>query len=387
MGKSITEEDVSNVLQSLDGNSVKFPTTFFYEKTILKKYEYRKMCDVVLPYVPSAPLLNATIIRAQWPIVSEGDKYAVRYNRGVIASNNTSYLTSLITLRLNLSPQLFEQFGNIETLISVDEKNVYDFKNSIFKKVVHAENGGIEPIEILDKDLDMIKTWCEEYGYPFSVRYGSFTADITKKSTDKSGNVKYYLRHQLKKPNYYESFWVWDFLRRLQILYAAFLFYYKIDGKDMGDLNLLNLTDRTFFNYEITDCKRLLKRIYRTINLRGILDFEQYEKGKKDMLMGYATSNAFDLAIYSLFLYMAMSGKALTRCKNCKKLFVPANRKQEYCLTRPCDVNRNRKNCAECNLSVEEYEACKYRICYGALYDKREKAKKRQAEKQLTSLK
>lgn len=360
MKKSAPADPIFAAFTDFNNYYTEMPVTFLYEKSVLGEYEYHRMHDVHPPYSNSSEvLINATVMTARLPIVTRNGIYAIQYNKGVIECHDASFFASLLNLRLKLSPELFSKFTSIENLISVDERAVRDLRELIFKKGTAPENYGIEPMEILDKDLDLIKAWCKKNGYPFSIRQDLFAVGINKTLVNKTGTITCYLGNKLIKPNYFVSFWVWDFLRRLQILYSTFLLFYRIDGKDPAEANI---EDRTFSNYGVEDCKRLLKRIFATISLKGILDFAQYEKGKKDMLIGYATANAFDLALYSLFLFMAVSGKSLRRCPLCLSLFEPENGRQKYCHAYKTDEHP-------------------LGTCYAQLNNKRKNAKKRQANK------
>lgn len=329
--RNTSKSQVANAFTDPRDFYTQLPTTFLYERIKLEGYECKTMRDITSPYNPKTLITNTSVISARLPIVSKNHKYVIQYNREITEASNTILLISLIELRLKLSPDLFKCFSRIENLLLADEGNLHSLRGDVFIPAKGKKENTIEPMEISKRDFNLIRAWCKKYGFPFSIRQKLSTLDIKKKEEDETEIVKYYLRKKLVMPNVDVSFWVWEFLRKLQIVYSVLLLFYKIDKKSLDDD--FNIRDNTFLNYDVNACKKLLERIFATVNLKGHLDFTEYEKGNKDMLIGYTTDNAFDLAIYSLFLFMAVSGRTLKRCPICSELFEPKHGAQKYCQT------------------------------------------------------
>lgn len=354
--KNIIKGSFSNIDT---GNYVKLPTTFTYETAILSEYGYCKNYIDYNTYL-GISIPNATVITATLPISYENDKSYMGYKRCRIDASDTYYLSSLINLRLQLSQEIFNEFADIEHLLLID--NISPKKN--LNKIMFKRPYVIEPIEISDNDLNLIKQWCEKNGYPFSMRNKINGKNIKSKIISQNQDVIVKFRNSLIYPKNNITFWVWEFLRKLQILYAAFILFYKIT--DSLNLKDIDVTDTLFENYDNTQCTKLLQKIYSSVNLIGLLDFQQYQRDNKNMLMGYGTANVFDLSIYSLFVFMSMSNKTLKRCKICQRLFEPKNTRQKYCNTKPCEVDRckddRRPDC---------FDYCTYKTCYPQLFHKR----------------
>lgn len=325
MKRNTSKSQIADAFSS--GNYyTELPNTVLYQRTLQEKYEYKRDCDVFYSNF-SEPIHHATVITTQLPHKHINKKTIVKFNRETVNASNTYLLTSLLTLRTSLSPEIFEEFSSIEDLISVDEKEIYDLKGTIFKRR-NTDSFDVEPIEISDKDLQMITRWCKKNGYPFSIFPELKKFDISHYKVITNDYISFVLRKKLIQPNLEIKFWVWEFLRRLQILYSTFLLFCKIGVKELSDIGI---KDTTFLYYTIEDCKRLLVRIYNTVKLTGLLDIEKYEKGNKHMLIGYKTDNAFNLAVYSLFLYMSTNGKTIRRCPICSSFFEPRDPRQKYC--------------------------------------------------------
>ncbi|MBQ3427304.1 MAG: hypothetical protein IJH37_09200 [Clostridia bacterium] len=371
------DNNVENILKASfmdkdNGDYKEISISFIYEIISLNEYDYNRGYTDCFTF-PEYVIQNATVITAKLNVLGEKGKYCFAYERNRIDASNTYFLASLINLRLQLSSKIFEEFRDIEHLLLVDDMPIKDNLYDIMFKRPQPLPRRNEPIDISNKDLELIKNWCEKNGYPFSIRNKLNSSNITKTYIN-NRNVIHHIRSRLVRPNNCVAFWVWEFLRKLQILYAAFLLFYKID--DNYKLDDIGITDTLFSKYTGKECEQLLRKIYGTVKLTGILDFEQYRKRNKGMFMGYGTDDVFDLAIYSLFVYMEMFRQPLKRCSICSRLFKPKNGRQKYCFTRLCEVDRcNQDERPEC------MEYCRSRTCYPELAYKRKKLAEKKKNK------
>lgn len=322
-----TDEDIAINTTFTDVNNkyINLPITFLYQKPKLENYRFEKDTRFILPNYEIYP---ATIIEAELPIVSQHNPYEIKYNMEIIHINDVNLLLSLLNLKRTLSADLFEQFSDLEKLIRVDETG--KLQKNIFKK----NSLDIEPIDIKANDLGLIIKWCKENGYPFSLKPKISAFNIRYAKLERVDNKQYmhlFLKNRFVAPDTHINFWVWEFLRKLHILYSAFLMFYRINGKLFNTEE--EIKNNIFSNYSIDYCKQILSRIYATVKLTGILDFKQYDQNRKSLLMGYRTADVFELAIYTLFIYMSLSGMSLSQCEICHKYYVPKNKKQKYCHT------------------------------------------------------
>lgn len=312
---------------------IKFPFSFIYEGLCFREYTLKQL-DICFPANTSNLIYGATTISTQIPIELKNKKIIAEYKYKINKIDDTNLLVSLLNLRRNLSQDLFLDLGTIEDFISIYENKSNNTAKFIFKSNFYKEH--IEPKKVNDSDIQKIITWCKKYGYPFTVQSNFVYSHMDVDLDDEYKTIKYTLRHSLAKPNLRENFWVWEFLLRLQMLYMTFVLYVKLRDKD----NLLDSDKLYFIDYTDEQREELLKKIYSTISIKCVpnfiseSNFKSYENN--NFPINFYADNVFDLAMYSLFVFMSSKRNTLKQCPLCLQLFVPFRNNQKYCNERSC---------------------------------------------------
>lgn len=143
------------------------------------------------------------------------------------------------------------------------------------------------------------------YRYPFTIQNNLTYSHIDVNLNDEYKTIKYTLRHSLAKPNLCGNFWVWEFLLRLQILYLTFVLYIKLRDKN----NLFDSDKLYFISYTDEQCEEVLKKVYSAISIKFVPEFmsdSEFKSNKNNNFpINFYVSNGFDLAMYSLFMFMS----------------------------------------------------------------------------------
>lgn len=312
---------------------IKFPFSFIYEGIYFKEYSL-KQSDVCFPTNTSNLIYDATTINAKIPIYLKNKKYIAEYKYKINEINDTKLLVSLLNLKRNLSQELFLEFNTIEELIPIYDNKPNSTTKFIFKSNFYKK--GIETKKIKESDIQKIIAWCKEYCYPFTLQNNFTYSNTYENSDDEHIIIQHTLRNSLAKPDLCARFWVWEFLLRLQILYSTFVLYVKLN-----DISNLFDSDKLYFislsNEKLVE---LLKKIYSAINIKCVPNFVCRNKSisNKDnsFPINFYANNIFDLAMYSLFMFMSSKRNTLKQCPLCLQLFVPFRNNQKYCNESSC---------------------------------------------------
>lgn len=192
--------------------------------------------------------------------------------------------------------------------------------------------------DIPEKAVELIITWCKQYGFPFLRR----AEDIKKARSLIPG----------KEPPNHIDFSVPEFLYELYRLYSAFRLYEVIiNNQEFGDNNAavfipIKGANKVVPRYRTVrigehgkeECQKFFAELYMERQYSCNITFS---KGKAYTRI--IADSVFDAAYYQLAMLLNDSGTYLKRCPLCHEYFEPAHARQKYCDSPYCTPQRAHK--------------------------------------------
>ena len=270
------------IFDNQEGNLKRLPKEFAYRKIILDNY---KVFDRNSPEL---------II---WAIYDS--KFTIKDFESIVTCKKPDILMSLLTLKKNLSPELFD---NIKSKIFW-EKNV------------------------TDKDIELIIRWCKKNGYPFAP-----DKETHYKNQSKNRNMLQKGHSEMQTDCVRVKLEIYNFIKRLNDIYSLFLIYQSLLGFEPDfDTATISYNENNLEKFvalkDISkgEYKAILENKYQKISLISKISVNN------GVHIETMVNDLFDAAFYQLAMLMDEPNKEIRICPLCNQYFEIEDPRQKYC--------------------------------------------------------